>query len=127
MHKCNVGTGTAAHLKQNSLIIYRQSDESFESQTRVASNVPLQLAQLDTCVIALWALVRLLVGMLVTNVTNQLARSRECRFAVLTKMGLSSRVSVDVIGEACESLEATFTDGTLVGTKNEPQSLVGLA
>lgn len=85
----------------------------------MASDVPLQLAQLDTCVIALWTLVRLLVRVAVPNVTDQLSGGGERRIAELAQVRLGSGVRVDVIGEAGDGFESALADVALVGPKKE--------
>lgn len=87
------------------------------SLSSVATNVSLQLAQLDTRVITFRTLVRLFVCMSVTRVSHQLTGSRERRVAELAEMRFRACVSVDVIGQAGDGFEATLANVTLVRAK----------
>lgn len=87
------------------------------SLSSMASNVTLQLAQLDTCIIAFRTLVWFFVSMSITNVANEFSRGCKSRFAELTEMRFGSRVSVHVIRETSDGFETALADATLMRTK----------
>jgi hypothetical protein len=87
------------------------------SFSSVTANVPLQFAELHTCVVAFGTFMGLLVGMLVACVTDQLSGSRECRVAELALMWFRACMGVDVVGEAGDGFEAALTDVALVGAE----------
>jgi hypothetical protein len=80
----------------------------------VAADVPFQLAELDTCIVALGTFVGLFVCVFVASVTDQLAGSRECRVTELALMWFRARMGVDVVGEAGDGFEAALADVALV-------------
>lgn len=84
---------------------------------RMAANVTLQLAKLNTCIVALVTLVRLFVRVSIANVSNQFSRSSEGRFAEFAEMRLDSGMSVNMVGETGNSFEASLTNAALVGSK----------
>lgn len=83
----------------------------------MTSDMTLQLAELDTCIIALWAFVRLLVRVLVSDMTNQLTRSCESRFTELAQMRFGSGVSINVICQACNCFESALADTAFVRSR----------
>ena len=76
----------------------------------VTPHVPLELAQLHRHVVTVRALVGLLVGVAIPHVPHQLPAGGEARLAVLASVWLGARVSVDVVLQAGQGLEASLTD-----------------
>ena len=86
------------------------------SLATVTPHVSLELAELHRHVVTVRALVRLLVCVSVPHVPHQLPAGGEARLAVLAPVWLGACVSVDVVLQAGQRLEASLTDRTLVGS-----------
>lgn len=71
----------------------------------VAAHVPLQFGQLYRRVVAFGAPMRLLVGVSVADVSDQLSRGGERRVTVFTAMWANTRMGVDVILKRCDCLQ----------------------
>ena len=76
----------------------------------VTPHVSLELAELHRHVVTVRALVRLLMSVSVPHVPHQLPAGGEARIAVLASVRFRPRVSVDVVLQTGQGLEASLTD-----------------
>lgn len=76
----------------------------------MTSNVSFQLAELNARIIALGTLVRLFVRVSIANMSHELTGSGEGAVAELADVWLVAGVSVVMIGETRDGLEAALAD-----------------